>query len=173
MYAAKSRFLVISAFLTLLLLCSTAMSSALLTPGGCSAAANACNKCAGCANGRQSLNVATVDDALLSFADMEDDSARRGSFEAYLKTKILEQDSAHDRQSMTIERISDMSFVKNVNDSLVRLGQVAQEEAWEKHVVGGFAAISSQNTRLWRFVDLLIQFKVLVKGYEKQGLAFE
>lgn len=102
------------------------------------------------------------DEELFEFVKMTDDLTRRDDFESFIRKKVLEQ-KLHEAEN----KISDLPFVKSVNESLVRLGQSVQDEAWEKHVVSGFSdTIALQQVHLWACVDMLIQFKVLVKNLE-------
>jgi hypothetical protein len=102
----------------------------------------------------------SLEDELLSLAQISDDDLRRDSFESFLLSKMVKPQSGF--------RIQDLFFVEQVNDGLTRLGTAIQDQSWEKYVISGFeenAAVLEDKT-LWACVDMLIQFKMLVKKLE-------
>lgn len=112
-------------------------------------------------------SIVSIEDELQSLAGIYDESERRQNFESFIVEKLQEE-----QLHWPNIRISKLPFAQDVNDTLIRLGQSVQDAAWEKHVVSGFVETPDpQKNVLWNFVDMLIQFKMLVKRTEvKRGV---
>jgi len=101
---------------------------------------------------------------------MGDDDERRESFKSFVSSQIKQE-----LKSFAGLEIRDLPFVRDVDESLARLGQAVQDEAWENYVVAGFNdqsdvyESSEGYYELWRLVDMLIQFKVQIKGFDKNS----
>merc|ERR1719162_2465950 len=52
-----------------------------------------------------------------------------------------------------------------MDTSILKLGQSAQDRGWDKHVTSGFQPVEKND--LWPYVDMLIQFKVLLSNMER------
>jgi len=105
-------------------------------------------------------SIGSMDREIVAFIRMGDDATRREAFQAFAVSGMqreLERSGA---------KAKDLVFVKEVTDALNRLGQVAQNDAWMQYFESGFEVPEKENG-LWMFVDMLIQFKMLVHKKDK------
>ena len=111
-----------------------------------------------------------IDRDILAFCRMGDDDERRESFKSFISSQIKQE-----LKSFSGLQIRDLPFVRDVDESLARLGQAVQDEAWENYVVAGFNdqsdvyESSEAYYELWTLVDMLIQFKVQIKSLDKNS----
>lgn len=107
-----------------------------------------------------------IDRDILTFVGMGDDDERRKSFESFVLSQIKEE-----LKSFAGLQIKDLPFVRDVDASLARLGQAVQDKAWDNYVVAGFNDQPDvyESGELWVLVDMLIQFKVQIKGLDKNS----
>ena len=59
--------------------------------------------------------------------------------------------------------------MKAMDKSILKLGQSAQDQGWESHVTSGFQPVPKGGNDIWPYVDMLIQFKLLISNMERMS----
>ena len=117
--------------------------------------------------------VKKVEHRLIELSQIHDDDTRRTTFEQFvthrLQEELLVRSSTRfgDSASITTNQLKlrSLNFVKAMDASILKLGLSAQEQGWNKHVTSGF---QQQDTNtIWPYVDMLIQFKILLSNIER------
>lgn len=122
--------------------------------------------------------VQSLEDKLIHFANIDDDNVRRNDFEVFVTGRLQEELAFLTNQAAksTVERLKlkSLSFVQAMDKSILKLGQSAQNQGWENHVTSGFPQQQQQqqpkgNNDIWPYVDMLIQFKLLISNMERMS----
>lgn len=112
-------------------------------------------------------SMVNLDNELLSIAAMNDETERKQNFESFVLFKL-----SSEKQLWPHLKINNLPFVQEVNDSFDKLARSIQDKG---DVSGSDEALSLQEQFKWNFVDMLIQFKLLVKrsegGYNAENLS--
>jgi len=118
--------------------------------------------------------VRNLEDELIHFSKISDDDMRRNDFEAFVTNKLQEEiaitNAATTALSSTVERLKlkSLNFVQAMDKSILKLGQSAQDQGWESHVTSGFQPVQQAGGNdIWPYVDMLIQFKLLISNMER------
>jgi hypothetical protein len=112
--------------------------------------------------------VRSLEDKLIHFSKIDDDDIRRNDFEAFVTGRL--QEELEDAKS-TVQRLKlkSLDFVKAMDKSILKLGQSAQDQGWESHVTAGFQPVPKGGNDIWPYVDMLIQFKLLISNMERMS----
>ena len=112
--------------------------------------------------------VRSLEDQLIQFSKIDDDDIRRNDFEAFVTGRL--QEELEDAKS-TVQRLKlkSLDFVKAMDQSILKLGQSAQNQGWERHVTSGFEPVPKGGNDIWPYVDMLIQFKLLISNMEQMS----
>jgi hypothetical protein len=121
--------------------------------------------------------VRNLEDKLIHFSKISDDDVRRNDFEAFVTNKLQEEIAITNAAttcsaalSSTVERLKlkSLNFVQAMDKSILKLGQSAQDQGWESHVTSGFQPVQQAGGNdIWPYVDMLIQFKLLISNMER------
>mmetsp|Transcript_28037 Transcript_28037/g.76126 ORF Transcript_28037/g.76126 Transcript_28037/m.76126 type:complete len:218 (-) Transcript_28037:73-726(-) len=114
----------------------------------------------------------TLEDQLVYFSTIDNDDTRRNDFEAFVTGRLREEIVATQSKSQsqsTVERLrlKSLDFVKEMDVTILKLGQAAQDRAWDGHVTSGFPRKGGNKNDIWPYVDMLIQFKLLISNMER------
>ena len=113
-----------------------------------------------------------LEDKLIYFSKIDDDDTRRNDFEAFVIDRLQEElEFTNKAAKFTIEKLKlqSLDFVKTMDKSILKLGQLAQDQGWESHVTSGFQPVSKGGSDIWPYVDMLIQFKLLISNMERMA----
>lgn len=116
--------------------------------------------------------VRTLEDKLIHFSQIDDDDIRRNDFEAFVTGRLQEELAfTNAAAKSTVEKIKlkSLDFVKAMDKSILKLGQSAQDQGWEGHVKSGFQPVPKGGNDIWPYVDMLIQFKLLISNMERMS----
>lgn len=122
---------------------------------------------------QESDYVKRVEDQLIRFSQITDDELRRNDFEQFVTTR-LKAELEMNKELVTgligttttaMTPLRGLDFVKAMDTSILKLGQSAQDRGWDKHVTSGFQPVEKND--IWPYVDMLIQFKVLLSNMER------
>ena len=118
--------------------------------------------------------VRNLEDKLIHFSKILDDDVRRNDFEAFVTNKLQEEIAITNAAttaalSSTVERLKlkSLNFVQAMDKSILKLGQSAQDQGWDSHVTSGFQPVQPESNSIWPYVDMLIQFKLLISNMER------
>jgi hypothetical protein len=118
--------------------------------------------------------VRNLEDKLIHFSKILDDDVRRNDFEAFVTNKLQEEIAITNAAttaalSSTVERLKlkSLNFVQAMDKSILKLGQSAQDQGWDNHVTSGFQPVQPESNSIWPYVDMLIQFKLLISNMER------
>ena len=118
--------------------------------------------------------VRNLEDKLIHFSKILDDDVRRNDFEAFVTNKLQEEIAITNAAttaalSSTVERLKlkSLNFVQAMDKSILKLGQSAQDQGWDSHVTSGFQPVPKGGNSIWPYVDMLIQFKLLISNMER------
>ena len=114
--------------------------------------------------------VRNLEDKLIHFSTISDDDVRRNDFEAFVINRLQMEIAITNAAtttcgatlSSTVERLKlkSLNFVQAMDRSILKLGQSAQYQGLESHVTSG-------GNDIWPYVDMLIQFKLLISNMER------
>ena len=115
-------------------------------------------------------SIRNLEDQLVYFSKIVDDDTRRSDFETFVTNRLQEEISmapVH-TDSTTAHRIKlkSLEFVQAMDRSILKLGQLAQDQGWESHVTSGFQPAQKGDNDIWPYVDMLIQFKLVLSKLE-------
>ena len=81
------------------------------------------------------------------------------------------QKEIDDTESSAVEqlKLKSLDFVQAMDKSILKLGQSAQDQGWGRHVVSEFQPVSLSENHIWPYVDMLIQFKLLISNMERMS----
>lgn len=125
--------------------------------------------------------VKKVENHLIELSQIHDDDTRRTNFEQFVTHRLQEEllvltsSSGSSTATATARTPTDhhllrgLDFVKAMDTSILKLGLSAQEQGWNKHVTSGFQQDDTNN--IWPYVDMLIQFKILLSNIERTNAA--
>ena len=117
--------------------------------------------------------VRNLEDKLVYFSKIVDDDVRRNDFETFVTDRLREEISMTPVHtvSTTVQRIKlkSLDFVQAMDKSILKLGQSAQDQGWESHVTSGFQPVQKGDNDIWPYVDMLIQFKLLISNMERSA----
>jgi len=116
--------------------------------------------------------VRRLEDKLIHFSKIDDDDVRRNDFEAFVTGRLQEELAfTNAAAKSTVERLKlkSLDFVKAMDKSILKLGQSAQDQGWESHVTSGFQPVPKGGNDIWPYVDMLIQFKLLISNMERMS----
>jgi len=116
--------------------------------------------------------VRSLENKLIHFSKIDDDDVRRNNFEAFVLDRLAEElEITNEAAKSTIEKLKlkSLDFVKTMDKSILKLGQLAQEQGWETCVTSGFQPVSTSCHDIWPYVDMLIQFKLLISNMERMS----
>jgi len=112
--------------------------------------------------------VRNLEEKLIHLSKIVDDDVRRTDFEAWV-TYRLQQELAITKSTVEHVRLKlkSLDFVKAMDRSILKLGQSAQDHGWESHVTSGFQPVQAGSNDIWPYIDMLIQFKLLLSTMER------
>eukprot|EP00527_Entomoneis_sp_CCMP2396_P004858 CAMPEP_0198141738 /NCGR_PEP_ID=MMETSP1443-20131203/4686_1 /TAXON_ID=186043 /ORGANISM="Entomoneis sp., Strain CCMP2396" /LENGTH=185 /DNA_ID=CAMNT_0043804565 /DNA_START=94 /DNA_END=648 /DNA_ORIENTATION=+ len=116
--------------------------------------------------------VRSLEDKLIHFSKIDDDDIRRNDFEAFVTGRLQEELAfTNAAAKSTVERLKlkSLDFVQAMDKSILKLGQSAQDQGWEIHVTSGFQPAPKGGNDIWPYVDMLIQFKLLLSNMERMA----
>ena len=116
--------------------------------------------------------VRSLEDKLIHFSKIDDDDVRRNDFEAFVTGRLQEEiafTNAAAKSTVERLRLKSLDFVKAMDKSILKLGQSAQDQGWEGHVKSGFQPVPKGGNDIWPYVDMLIQFKLLISNMERMS----
>ncbi|VEU37748.1 unnamed protein product [Pseudo-nitzschia multistriata] len=116
--------------------------------------------------------VQILEDKLIHFSKIDDDDVRRNDFEAFVTGRLQEELAfTNAAAKSTVERLKlkSLDFVKAMDKTILKLGQSAQDQGWESHVTSGFQPVPKGGNDIWPYVDMLIQFKLLISNMERMS----
>lgn len=116
--------------------------------------------------------VRSLEDKLIHFSKIDDDDIRRNDFEAFVTGRLQEELAfTNAAAKSTVERLKlkSLDFVQAMDKSILKLGQSAQDQGWESHVTSGFQPVPKGGNDIWPYVDMLIQFKLLISNMERMA----
>jgi len=116
--------------------------------------------------------VQTLEAKLIHFSKIDDDDVRRNDFEAFVTDRLQEElvfTNAAAKSTMQRLKLKSLDFVKAMDKTILKLGQSAQDQGWESHVTSGFQPVPKGGNDIWPYVDMLIQFKLLISNMERMS----
>ena len=116
--------------------------------------------------------VRSLEAELIHFSKIDDDDVRRNDFEAFVTGRLQEElalTNAAAKSTVAKLKLKSLDFVKAMDKSILKLGQSAQDQGWESHVTAGFQPVSKGGNDIWPYVDMLIQFKLLISNMERMS----
>ena len=114
--------------------------------------------------------VRSLEDKLIHFSKIEECDVRRNDFEIFVTGRLQEELAfTNSAAKSTADRLKlkNLDFVKAMDKSILKLSQSAQAQGWESHVISGFQPVPKGGNDIWPYVDMLIQFRLLVSNMER------
>jgi len=110
--------------------------------------------------------VRKLEEKLIHLSKIVDDDVRRTDFEAWV-TYRLQQELAITKSTVERLKLKSLDFVQAMDRSILKLGQSAQDHGWDNHVTSGFQPVQAGSNDIWPYIDMLIQFKLLISTMER------